>query len=64
METMIVMKETIEQAMENLPEEETIDEAMERLVFLSKIEEGREDIRNGRTYTQAEVEEISKQWLK
>jgi predicted transcriptional regulator len=63
METTISMKDTVLRAMQNLPEENTIDEAMERLLVLSKIEQGREDVRQGRTHTQEEVEEMSKKWL-
>ncbi len=60
----LTMKEIVEKAMENLPEEDTIDEAMERLLVLSKIEEGRRDAHNGNVHTQEEVEAMLEGWLK
>ena len=60
----LTMKEIVEKAMENLPEEDTIDEAMERLLVLSKIEEGRRDVQNGNVHTQEEVEAMLEVWLK
>jgi predicted transcriptional regulator len=58
------MKEMVLKAMENLPEEDTIDEAMERLYFLSKIEEGVQDLENGRVHTHEEIEAMVGEWLK
>ena len=60
----ISMKEIVLKAMENLPEKDTIDEAMERLLVLSKIEEGRGDIKNGDFYTHKQVESMLEEWLK
>ena len=60
----ISMKEIVLKAMENLPEKDTIDEAMERLLVLSKIEEGRRDIKNGDSYTHEQVESMLEEWLK
>ena len=60
----LTMKEIVEKAMENLPEEDTIDVAMERLLVLSKIEEGLKDVANGDVYTQEEVEAMLGEWLK
>ncbi len=60
----LTMKEIVEKAMENLPEEDTIDEAMERLLVLSKIEEGLSDLENGRTHTHEEVGQMLREWLK
>jgi predicted transcriptional regulator len=59
----LTMKEIVEKAMENLPEEDTIDEAMERLLVLSKIEEGLNDLENGRTHTHEEVGQMLREWL-
>jgi predicted transcriptional regulator len=64
MDITLSMKETILKAMETLPEENAIDEAMERLLILYKIEKGTQDFHEGKTFTQDEVEEMSKQWLK
>ncbi len=64
MQETLTMKEIVEKAMENLPEEDTIDEAMERLLVISKIEEGRKDIENGKVHTQEEVEAMLEEWLK
>lgn len=58
------MKEIVEKAMENLPEEDTIDVAIERLLLLAKIEEGVQDLENGRTHTQEEIEGMLEGWLK
>lgn len=62
LETTVSMKEAVERAMQNLPEENTIDVAMERLLLLANIEEGLNDIREGRTHTQEEVEAMFETW--
>ena len=54
----LTMKEIVQKAMEDLPEQDTIDVAMERLYFLWKIEEGTRDLDNGRTYTTEQVEQM------
>ncbi len=60
----LTMKEIVEKAMENLPEEDTIDVAMERLLLLAKIEEGIRDVENGNVHTIEEVEEMLEEWAK
>jgi predicted transcriptional regulator len=56
------MKETVERAMQNLPEENTIDVAMERLLLLANIEIGLQDVLDGKVHTQEEVEALFQQW--
>jgi predicted transcriptional regulator len=56
------MKETVERAMQNLPEENTIDVAMERLLLLANIEIGLQDVLDGKVHTQEEVEALFEQW--
>ncbi|HEY6171461.1 MAG TPA: hypothetical protein VIX80_04290 [Candidatus Kapabacteria bacterium] len=60
------IKEEILFALRDLPEDNPIDTleiAIDRLTLLKNIEEGLDDIRNGRVYTQAEVEKMSEEWV-
>lgn len=48
-------KELARRAVEQLPEDATLEDAMERLYLLEKIEQGRADVRAGRTVVHEEV---------
>jgi predicted transcriptional regulator len=66
METTISMKDTVLRAMQNLPDDNpihTLEIAIDRLTLLKNIEEGLDDIRNGRVHSQAEVEKMSEEWI-
>lgn len=47
----------------SLPDDCTLKEAAYRLYLRQLVDEAREDFREGRTYTQEEVEREAAQWL-
>lgn len=53
--TEVSSKELARRAVEQLPEDATLEDAMERLYLLEKIEQGRADVRAGRTVVHEEV---------
>ena len=46
-----------------LPDDCTLKDAAYRLYLRQLVEEAREDVREGRTFTQEEVEREAAQWL-
>ena len=55
-------KEKMLQAVQDLPDDASIEDAMERLLFLSKIERGLQQARDGRTLTHSQIKERMKKW--
>jgi hypothetical protein len=51
-------------SIEDLPEEFSVDELMERLLILQKIEEGQQQILEGKSYTEEEAKKKLEKWLK
>ncbi len=60
----MITKDKLIQLIENLPENFSIDDIIEEFVLLSKIEQGLEDIKYGRAYSENEVAEKMEKWLK
>ncbi|MBM2814149.1 MAG: hypothetical protein HW421_911 [Ignavibacteria bacterium] len=60
----MLFKEQVTEAINQMPEQFEIDEIVERLIFLDKVEQGLDDIRNGKVFTQDEVEQKLGKWLK
>jgi len=56
-----ISKSDIVRAVSELPEDATLDDAFERLFILHKIERGLKDAEEGKTMTQAEVEQHFRQ---
>ena len=50
-----ITKGQIVQAVTGLPEDATVDDAIERLLFLSKIEQGLDQVRRGEAIPHEEV---------
>lgn len=48
-------KRTVQQTIEQLPEEFTLDELLEKLIFINKIERGLKDSQSGRVTSHEEV---------
>lgn len=48
---------------QSLPEDCTLEEAAYRLYLRQLIEEGRQDVREGKVFTQEEVEREAARWL-
>ncbi|WP_266362613.1 hypothetical protein [Tellurirhabdus rosea] len=57
-------KEAIRKALEEMPDEFSLDEFMDRLILLQSFAEGREQQRQGRTFTHEEVSDRLAKWLR
>lgn len=57
-------KAIIQEALAELPEEFSLDDLMERLILLQSFEQGRQQYREGRTFTQEEVGKRLEKWLR
>lgn len=62
----MITKEKIIESIKAMPEEkfENIDVLLERIVLLEKIETGLEQIENGDTHTNEEMNQIIEEWFK
>ncbi|MBM2814140.1 MAG: hypothetical protein HW421_902 [Ignavibacteria bacterium] len=60
----MLIKEHVTETVNSMPEQFEIYDIVERLIFLDKVEQGLDDIRNGRVYTEKEVEKKLAKWLK
>jgi predicted transcriptional regulator len=52
------------ETIQDMPEEFSIDDLIERLMILQKIEEGQEQIKAGKFYTEEEAKKKLGKWLK
>lgn len=50
-------KEQATQVVDAMPSEFAVDELVERLLILEAVEKGRQQYREGKTFTQEEIEE-------
>lgn len=57
-------KQEVEAMLKHLPDDSTIEDIQYHLYVLEKIRRGRDDIRDGRTHTQAQAKERLNKWLK
>lgn len=60
----MLTKEKVKKTIDRLPEKFTVDEIVEQLVILNKIEEGLNDLEEGRVYSEDQVKQELKKWLK
>ena len=62
----MITKEKIIESIKAMPEEkfEDIDVLLERIVLLEKIETGLEDVENGNTHTNEDMNQINESWFK
>jgi len=60
----MITKEKLIQVINKMPEKISIEDVIEELVFLSKIEQGLNDVESGRAYTDSIVAEKMQKWLK
>lgn len=56
-------KDQILSLVQSMPEQFTIDEIVERLFFVANIEQGLQDVKEGRSYSTSQAKEILAQWL-
>ncbi len=59
----MISKEKLIQVINKMPEKINIEDVIEELVFLSKIEQGLNDVESGRVYTDSIVAEKMEKWL-
>ena len=58
-------KETVQNMLKNLPDDCTIEDMQYHLYVLEKIKRGLDDVEQGRTYSQEEVEAyFNRKWSK
>lgn len=60
----MITKERLIQVISMMPEKIKIEDVIEELVFLSKIEQGLNDVESGRVYPDSIVAEKMEKWLK
>lgn len=60
---MSTVKEEVSQLIRNLPDNSSLEDIQYHLYVRQKIEHGLRDVKEGRVYTQAEVERKMKKWL-
>lgn len=57
-------KSTALHTLNEMPQQFDLEELFERLIVIEKIEKGREDSRQGKTFTHEQVREKLSKWLK
>lgn len=50
------------EAINELPQEFDLDELIEKLVFVEKVEQGLEQLKEGKTLPHDQVKELTKKW--
>lgn len=60
----MLSKKQVMDAIEQMPETFDATDLFDRILLLKKIEQGREDIRAGRSYTTEQAEDKLAKWLK
>jgi len=60
----MLTKEKVRKTIDRLPDNFTVDQVVEELILLNKIEEGLNDIEQGRVFTTNQVKKELKTWLK
>ncbi len=60
---MQTVKQEVGKLLESLPDDSTLEDIQYHLYVLQKIERGLKDAREGRVYTQEEVENRMAKWL-
>ncbi len=56
-------KRDVEELLKNLPDDSTIEDIQYHLYVLEKIRRGRNDIRDGRSFTHEQAKERLSKWL-
>lgn len=50
--------------MQTLPDRFSVDEVMERVILLAKFQKAQEQLRNGESFSNDEMKELVKSWVK
>lgn len=59
----MITKEDVLKTLESMPEEFDVEELIERLIVIDKIQQGLDDIKHGRVYTEEEVMKKVDEWV-
>ena len=59
----VLEKSKIMSVVNNLPDTISIDAFFDKIILMAKVEKGLEQIANGNSHTQDEVEQITKGWF-
>ncbi len=60
---MQTVKQEVSELLKRLPEDCSLEDIQYHLYVLQKVERGLQDVKEGRTYTQEEVEKLMAKWL-
>lgn len=60
----MITKDKIKKAVEQFPDEISLDDMIDRLILLDKVEQGLNDVKNGKIHSTEEVENRLQKWLK
>lgn len=55
-------REKVIEAVKELPQEFDLDELIERLLFVEKVEQGLQQLKDGKTIDHDQVKEMVKKW--
>ena len=58
-----MIKSTVIESINKLPDEFSIDEIIERLIIIEKIEKGRQDVKDGKVNTEDQAKAKLSKWL-
>ncbi len=56
-------KAAVIESINKLPDEFSIDEVIERLIIIEKIEQGRQDVKDGKVNTEEQAKAKLSKWL-
>jgi len=61
---MAITKDLLRKELEKMPDEFSIEELLDRLVLVEKINQGMNDVKEGRVISHENMEKEIKQWFK
>ena len=60
----MITKTQLIDSLNNLPENLTVDQVIDHIIFVEKVQQGLEDVAQGRVYSKEEAREKLNKWLK
>ena len=60
----MITKTQLINSLSKLPENLTVDQVIDHLIFVEKVQNGLDDVAQGRVFTNDEARYILKKWLK
>ena len=60
----MITKTQLINSFNNLPENLTVDQVIDHIIFVEKVQQGLEDVAQGRVNTKDEARDKLKKWLK